>query len=74
MLMLHHLLVKPNSRQGPLVTQTTDGLVVYLRVKAIGGAANKELLETLAKYFAVPKTHVVIKRGAASRHKTVEVV
>lgn len=71
--MIYHIVVKPNSHKKPSVIETDDGLIVHVRAKAVDGAANKELIETLAKYFSVPKTRIVIKRGATSRHKTIEV-
>jgi uncharacterized protein (TIGR00251 family) len=72
--MIYHLLVKPNSRRAPLVKQTSDGLAVYVRAKAVDGAANRELVVSLAEHFGVPKTRVIIRHGSNSRHKTVEVV
>jgi uncharacterized protein YggU (UPF0235/DUF167 family) len=65
--------VKPGSSKGPLVVEEPDGLIVYLHAKAIDGAANKELLKTLAAHFSVPKTSISIVRGATSRIKMVEV-
>ena len=71
--MIYHIMVKPNSHKGPLVEESDSGLTVYLRAKAIDGAANAELVQVLAQYFGVAKTRVVIKRGANSRHKIVNV-
>ncbi|MDR1196907.1 MAG: DUF167 domain-containing protein [Candidatus Nomurabacteria bacterium] len=71
--MLYHITVKPNSRKGPAVVEGEDGLTVYVRAKAIDGAANQELVEVLAKHFAAPKTRITIKRGATGRHKTIEI-
>jgi uncharacterized protein (TIGR00251 family) len=72
--MIYHVIVKPNSRKQPAVVETDEGLTVYVRAKAVDGAANKELIEILAKHFGVPKTCVSIRRGGASRHKTIEIV
>ncbi len=69
--MEYRVQVKPNSSRGPLVVEAEDGLTVYLREKAIDGAANDALIKTLAAHFDVPKTRVQIKRGATGRHKTV---
>jgi uncharacterized protein YggU (UPF0235/DUF167 family) len=63
--------VKPDSKKGPLIEEGDDGLIVYLRERAVDGAANKALVEILAKHFGVAKTRVTIKRGLASKHKTV---
>jgi uncharacterized protein (TIGR00251 family) len=67
-------MVRPNSRKSPPVVETADGLVVCVRAKAVDDAANKELVETLAEHFGVPKTRVVIRRGGTSRHKTIEII
>lgn len=72
--MKYSVIVKPNSRKGPLVEETDDGLVVYLRERPVDGAANQALVKTLAKHFGVSKSQVVIKVGASGRHKIVEVI
>jgi uncharacterized protein (TIGR00251 family) len=71
---IYHIIVKPNLRKEPAVVETVDGLVVHVRAKAVDGAANKELVETLAEHFGVPKTRVVIRRGGAGRYKTIEII
>ncbi|MFT4136894.1 DUF167 domain-containing protein [Microbacterium sp.] len=65
--------VKPGSRRGPLVEETADGLVVHVRARAAGGAANAGVVRALAAHFGVPPRDVVIRRGHASRVKRVEV-
>ena len=66
--------VKPGSRKGPLVESQPDGsLLVYLRSRAIEGAANKELIETVAAHFGVAKSKVEIKGGATARIKRLSV-
>jgi len=41
---------------------------------AVGGRANKRLLEILAEHFKVPRSRISILRGAKSRDKTVQVI
>ena len=53
-----------------------DGLVgdaVKVRVKCapVDGKANKELVETLAEAFGLPKTSVVFKSGETSKQKRI---
>lgn len=53
-----------------------DGLVgdaVKVRVKCapVDGKANKELVETLADAFGLPKTRVVFKSGETSKQKRI---
>ena len=62
--------VKPGSKKGPLVqTSLTGELLVYVREPAVEGRANKAVVELLAKYFEVPKSHVQLISGHTSRHK-----
>lgn len=53
-----------------------DGLIgdaVKVRVKCapVDGKANKELVETLADAFGLPKTKVVFKSGETSKQKRI---
>lgn len=66
--------VKPGSRKGPLVEVGADGqLTVFVRERAIDGAANAGVIEALAEHFGVPRSRVDIVRGHTSRSKLVEV-
>jgi uncharacterized protein len=56
------------------VAGTRDGaLLVRLNAPPVDGAANSELIEVLAKAFAVPKRAVTIVSGERSRQKRVQV-
>ncbi len=46
-------------------------LKVYLKGRAEGGKANRELVLTLARHFGVTPGQIHIKSGSASRNKTV---
>ena len=65
--------VKPGSRKGPLVEQDAEGLKVFVRERAVDGAANDAVTRVLADHFGVAPRDVTILRGHASRHKRVEV-
>ena len=65
--------VKPGSTKGPLVEETDDGLIVYVREKAIDGGANAGVEKTLAAHFGVAPSRVRIARGHASRIKQGEI-
>lgn len=89
-LMIYSVFVKPGSKKGPLVVEATlsselsipsfetsrpiTELTVYLREKPVDGAANTALVKLLAEYFQVAKSCVVIKTGANSRHKIIEIL
>lgn len=65
--------VKPNSKQ-QRVTQADDGsFTIHLKSPPVDGKANAELIQLLAKTFAVPKSAIRIKTGASSKSKLVEI-
>ena len=72
--MIYYVTVKPGSKKGPLILQYDNQLTVYLREKPIDGEANLALIKQLSKYFGVAKSCIVIKAGASSRQKLIEVV
>ena len=65
--------VKPGSSKGPLVESDEEGLVVYVREKAIDGAANEGVVKLLADHFDVPKSRVRVVRGHTARIKQIEI-
>ena len=66
--------VKPGSKKGPLVEAGADGsLTVFLRERAVDGAANEGLIGVLAKHFEVSKSEIIIESGFTSRIKRVRV-
>lgn len=75
--MIYRVMVKPNSKKGPLVEVTNEAsreLTVYLREKPVEGAANAALLKVLAQHFSLPKTMLSLKSGARGRIKLVEIL
>lgn len=66
--------VKPGSRKGPLVEEGSDGLLtVYVRERAVDGAANDGVVAALAAHWGVRRAEIRIVTGHAARLKTVEV-
>lgn len=64
--------VKPGSRKGPLVESGPDGvLTVYVRERAVDGAANEGVIAALAEFWGLPRRDVTIASGHAARIKTV---
>lgn len=72
--MIYSVLVKPNSKKGPLVDENGGELVVFLREKPIDGEANLALVKLLAKHFGVSKSQVVIRTGTRGRKKLIELI
>jgi len=70
----HRIHVKPGSKKGPLVQAGDDGLLtVFVRERAVDGAANDGVVAALAEHWGLRKRDVRIVAGHTSRLKTVDV-
>jgi uncharacterized protein YggU (UPF0235/DUF167 family) len=70
----YRLAVKPGSRKGPLVETGPDGtLTVFVRERAVDGAANDGVVRALSEHLGVPKSRIAIVRGHTSRSKVADV-
>lgn len=70
----HRIHVKPGSKKGPLVESGADGLLtVFVRERAVDGAANEGVIAALADHLGVRKRDIRIVNGHGARIKTVEV-
>jgi uncharacterized protein (TIGR00251 family) len=67
------VLAKPRSRASRVAGVRESALVVQLAAPPVDGAANAELVETLAAALSVPRRDVVLVRGETARTKLVEV-
>ena len=65
--------VKPGSTKGPLLETDEEGLVIYVREKAIDGGANDAVVKLLASHFGVAQSHVRVVRGHTARIKQIEI-
>jgi len=64
---------KPRAKKSE-VRGVRDGVLeVSLAAQPIEGAANAELIETLARALGVPKSSITIVHGATGRNKLVEI-
>lgn len=67
-------MVKPGSKKGPLVEVGDDGaLTVFIKERAVDGAANDGLIKVLADHFDIRKQDVTIESGFTSRIKRVRI-
>ncbi|MEN9989156.1 MAG: hypothetical protein RL508_135 [Actinomycetota bacterium] len=67
-------MVKPGSKKGPLVEVQPDGsLTVFIKERAVDGAANEGLIRVLADHFDLRKQDVTIESGYTSRIKRVQI-
>lgn len=67
------VLVKTKSRDKKVIPNSDGGLTVHLKAMPHDGKANKELIDTLADYFSVPKSCVKISSGLKSKTKIVSI-
>lgn len=71
---LYTVHVKPNSRKGPFVETSADGmLTVYVREVAAEGKANQAVIQALSRHLNVAKSLITIVRGSAARTKLVRI-
>ena len=59
---------------GPLVKISDHYFEARVDERAVGGRANKRLLQILAEHFKIPKSRISIVRGAKSRNKIVQII
>lgn len=65
--------VKPNSSQQRIEELADGSLMVDLKSSPIKGKANKELIKILAKKYGVNQGQIIIKSGATSKQKLIEI-
>ena len=64
---------KPRAKKSRVVGARGDAVEISLAAPPIDGAANAELVRTLARLLDVPKRAVTLVRGEASQRKLVEI-
>jgi uncharacterized protein (TIGR00251 family) len=67
------LRVVPGARRDGVLGFHGEALKVAVRAPPERGRANEAVLELIADYVGVPRTHVSLERGAASRDKLVRI-
>ncbi len=72
--MLIRVYVTPNAREAGVVKVSEDYFEVRVDERAVGGRANKRLLEILAEHFKVPKSRITILKGRKTRNKMVGII
>jgi len=66
--------VQPRASRDEVVGQEADGaLKVRVCAPPVEGAANERLVALIARRLRLPRSNVVVMRGAGSRNKVVEV-
>ena len=62
---------QPRSSKAGVDGLIGDAVKVRMRCAPVDGKANKELVETLADAFGLPKSRVVFKSGETSKQKRI---
>ena len=62
---------QPRSSRAGVDGLVGDAVKVRVRCAPVDGKANKELVETLAEAFGLPKSRVVFKSGETSKQKRI---
>jgi len=65
--------VLPRSKKNEVIDLGDNQLRVKLVSPPSAGRANKELIETLSRYYGKRKSSIAIKKGRTSRDKIVEI-
>jgi uncharacterized protein len=66
------VIVKPNSKSVTITKISEHEFRVAVREPARDGKANLAVINSLARYFAIPKSAITIIRGLASRRKIID--
>ena len=69
--MVLNVRAQPRSSRSGVDGVVGDAVKVRIRCAPVDGKANKELVETLAEAFGVPKSSVVFKSGETSKTKRI---
>jgi len=66
--------VAPRASRSQVAGPFGGALKVRLAAPPVDGAANSELVKTLAKFFGIPKSSISIVNGLSSKRKTVKII
>ncbi|MBT8340054.1 MAG: YggU family protein [Desulfatitalea sp.] len=66
-----HVYVQPRASTNTIVGSHEKALKIRLTAPPMGGAANKQCIEVLAKTLAVPKSRIKILSGHTRRRKQI---
>jgi len=66
--------VQPNAKSPAVAGRHGDALKIRIAAPAVDGKANAALIDFLHQWFNLPRANIIIRRGAGSRRKTVEII
>ncbi|MBS0288610.1 MAG: YggU family protein [Proteobacteria bacterium] len=67
------LYIQPNAHQDKVIGLFNDQLKIQISARAVDNKANNYLQKWLAQEFQVPKTQVLLIKGAHARQKTFKI-
>ena len=67
-----HIQIKPQAKEERVEKIDETHYRVWVKAPAKEGKANEALVETLASYFKVPKSRLLILKGLKSKNKIVD--
>lgn len=65
--------IQPRASSDAIAGVLGDRLKIRLTAPPVEGKANEHLIAWLARLFGVPKSQVILERGAGSKHKQVRI-
>lgn len=71
--LLLRLILQPKASRDAFVGLLGDELKIAITAPPVDGQANKHLIKFLSKQFKVPKSSVIVEKGALNRHKLVRI-
>jgi uncharacterized protein (TIGR00251 family) len=66
------VIVNPNSKSVAITQISDNEFRAAVREPARDGKANLALIDLLARHFKLPKSHITLVRGHASRRKIID--
>lgn len=66
--------IQPGAKKTEVVGEHAGALKIKVAAPPVEGAANKALIKFLAQRFGVPQRQVMLRSGAGSRSKVVEIL
>ena len=72
--LLLSLYVQPNAKKDEFIGEYGDNPKIRITALPIDNKANKHLVKSLAKIFAVPTSHVKLLKGENQRTKRVKIL
>ncbi|MCX5679217.1 MAG: DUF167 domain-containing protein [Candidatus Omnitrophica bacterium] len=66
--------IKPGSKVASVEEIAEREFLIRVKSPPKEGKANIELIKTLSRHFGVPKSRVIIARGAGSRNKIIDIL